>query len=372
METKDPEVLFQKYNEGKCSLEERILVEAFFIDKNVEALALSDIQLEKSIKRASLRQEVSTQSNTKRIILPIIIIAAVTVIAIIGVTWMLFFMESPLPVAYANDISPGTDKAILTLANGTKINLSNAKSGSLFNRSGIEILKIEDGTLVYKVGESTPNILEYNTISTPKGGHYKIVLPDGTKVWLNAGSSLTYRTSLNDGWVERKVVLVGEAYFEVIKMGQKTPFIVKTDKQEVIVLGTHFNINSYRDEADTKTTLLKGSVKVFSKGGDAILKPGEQSVTNDSTIQLNAVDIDQAVAWKNGEFMFSKELLGEIMKKIERWYDVDVVYVDQRLENKVFNGTISKFKNVSQVLKMLETTGEVKFKIEGRRITVMG
>ncbi|SMC98118.1 FecR family protein [Pedobacter nyackensis] len=373
MEIKDPGDLLQKDKEGKCSFEERVLVEMFHTKENVETSALSASELEKFARRVVVRSEVFSSPETKKMTLPlpIIMIAASITIAIVAVTWMLFFMESPVPVAYANDISPGTDTAILTLANGTKINLSEVRGGSLFNESGIEIIKIEDGTLVYKVVESKLNTLEYHTITTPKGGQYKIVLPDGTRVWLNAGSSLTYRTSLKSSLGERKVGLVGEAYFEVIKMKQKMPFIVKTDKQEVLVLGTHFNINSYKDEPDTKTTLLEGSVKVFSKGGDAILKPGQQSVTSSSTIQLSTADIDQAVAWKNGEFMFAKEDLAGIMKKIARWYNVEVVYADQQLENKIFNGTISKFKNVSQVLKMLEKTGEVKFKIEGRRITVM-
>jgi transmembrane sensor len=355
MKTNDPGDLLQKYNDG-----------------NYGFISLSDSELEESAKRVCLRSEALT-TGAKKMTLPlhhIIMIAAAITIAIIAGTWMLFFVESPAPAAYANDISPGTDTAILTLANGTKINLGDMKGGSLLNESGIEIIKVEDGTLVYKVVESKSNILEYNTITTPKGGQYKIVLPDGTRVWLNAASSLTYRASLNTSFGERKVHLLGEAYFEVVKK-QKMPFIVRTDKQEVIVLGTHFNINSYKDEPNTKTTLLEGSVKVFSKYGDAILKPGQQSVTSGSAIQLSRADIDQAVAWKNGEFMFSKELLSGIMKEISRWYNVDVVYADQQLENKVFNGTISKFKNVSHVLKMLEKTGEVKFKIEGRRITVM-
>lgn len=268
------------------------------------------------------------------------------------------------------DIPPGGNKAILTLADGKTITLNEAADGELVKAAGMVIRKTGQGELVYEVTGANAGAHTYNTISTPKGGTYQVILPDGTKVWLNAASTLRFPTSfvaLN----ERKIELSGEAYFEVAK-DAKHPFKVLTVKQEVQVLGTHFNISSYTDESVVKTTLLEGSVKVrnLQKADDVILRPGQQSVIAKGEIKVGMADVEEVLAWKNGVFVFNDEPLESIMKKVSRWYDVEVVY-DGVDKNKLFGGSVSRFDNVSKVLRQLELTGGVHFKIEEGRIIAM-
>lgn len=307
---------------------------------------------------------------------------AAAIFIILSLVGTLFMTpEHSPPATFANEVNPGTDKAILTLANGTKINLSVAKSGTLLKREGIEITKAEDGTLVYKISGSKSNASRYNTITTPRGGQYKIILSDGTKVWLNAASSLSYSASLNDGGTARRVKMSGEAYFEV-KKDKAHPFIVTTDKQELEVLGTHFNVSAYPDERSVKTTLLEGSVRISSRSSQdgagtspyrsgVILKPNQQSTLTQNNIQIAEVDTEEAVAWKNGEFIFQHKPLETIMLEISRWYNVDIVYKDKQVAQKLFGGVISRSEDISLVLSVLEVTGDVHFKVEGRKVTVM-
>jgi ferric-dicitrate binding protein FerR (iron transport regulator) len=280
---------------------------------------------------------------------------------------------SKTEVAPKDDIVPGGNKAVLTLANGKKINLTDVNIGTLAEQSNVQIAKIADGQLVYsilsdqQVRNNQKN--QYNTIETPKGGRYQMRLPDGTNVWLNSASRLTFPSSFSS-LSKRKVELSGEAYFEVAKDSSR-PFVVKTILQEVEVLGTHFNISSYEDESSVKTTLIEGSVKIVAKNGsDKILKPGQQSVLTEDNITVeNINEGQQALAWKNDQFIFESHDIQYVMRIISRWYNVEVEYVGAIPENK-FGGAISKFENISEVLKSLESTGRVKFKIEGRRILV--
>ncbi|TCC98850.1 FecR family protein [Pedobacter hiemivivus] len=308
-------------------------------------------------------------------------VAAAAILLIIGTPAYLYNAGSLFKddLADAKHIAIGKNTAILTLANGKQINLSDAVNGKLADESGISINKTSDGQLVYEVkgaaGRGDENRL--NKISTPKGGQYQVVLPDGSKVWLNAASSIKFPSDFV-GLNQRKVQLIGEAYFEVAK-DKSHPFIVQTDKQEVEVLGTHFNVNAYSDEELTKTTLLEGSVRVSLDGNSnavhvtnafVILKPGQQAVLADGPIKINQADTEEAVAWKNGYFKFNSESLSSIMRKLSRWYDVEVVYKGEISKDR-FGGTISRYKNVADVLEMLESTKLVKFKVEGRRIIVM-
>lgn len=286
-----------------------------------------------------------------------------------------------------NDIAPGKSAATLTLSNGHIMQLNESKTGVVVNASG---LKYNDGSIVEQVDPNVNQVNEVLTATTPRAGTYQFTLSDGTKVWLNADSKLKFASNLKNA-KQRIVELTGEAYFEVAPVyrvwsGQriKQPFLVKTSKQEVQVLGTHFNISSYADEANTKTTLLEGSVKVSSilkyknnrsdaeiKHKDVFLKPGQQSIlTEDDRIVVNVVDVAQAVAWKNSLFIFDHDDLEHIMKKISRWYDVDIVFLDESAKKELFSGRISCFEHFSEVLKKLSLTGAVKFKIEGRRILI--
>ncbi|WP_025144070.1 FecR family protein [Pedobacter jeongneungensis] len=272
---------------------------------------------------------------------------------------------------FATDVAPGKNKAILTLADGKKISLSDATTGNIAKEAGFSITKTADGQLVYNIAESE-NIEDtrLNTISTPNGGEWQIRLPDGSTVWLNAASSIQY--PLNIGTAKQRVVkLDGEAYFEVAK-DKAHPFIVETDKQSVEVLGTHFNINSYNDEIVTKTTLLEGSVRVSQKNTNQseILKPGEQSILSVSGIDVKGVDVDEAIAWKNGYFMFNNEKQVSILRKVARWYNVEVEYADPEAKEVMYYGTVSRFEKISKVLRKFEQTGEVRFDIKGNKLIV--
>jgi hypothetical protein len=271
-----------------------------------------------------------------------------------------------------NDILPGGNKATLTLANGKQILLTGARNGTLAVQGTVAVNKTADGKIVYNSSEkpSSNNVkaIVYNTMTTPRGGQYWVVLPDGSKVLLNAASSLTYPTTFSGN--ERKVELTGEAYFEVAHNAAK-PFRVYSKAQIVEVLGTHFNINTYDDEPAVKTTLLEGKVKVTStiQNQVRILQPGQQAFLNPLAFNISNVDVEEAIAWKNGLFMFESNDIQQIMRMVSRWYDVEVVYNGTSPADK-FSGSVSRFSNVSEVLNTLQLTRKVHFKIEGKRITV--
>ncbi len=270
-----------------------------------------------------------------------------------------------------HDIAPGGNKAILTLADGKKISLTDAKNGTLANQDVVNINKTQDGQLVYNISNhqnsNTQNSIAYNTIETPRGGQYHLTLADGTQVWLNAASSLRYPTTFTGK--ERIVELTGEAYFEVVH-NAKSPFKVISNGQEVEDIGTHFNINAYTDEPSTKTTLLEGAVRVSENNHSKILNPGQQASFKDNQVKVQDVDVENIIAWKNGQFNFNEEQLGNIMRQVARWYNLDISFQNNRLKEKTFSGITTRFANVSELLHVLEKTGEVKFKIDNKKITV--
>lgn len=305
--------------------------------------------------------------------------AAAAVLLMMLAAGLIFFKSEHVPLvktitAYNKpDILPGGNKAILTLPNGKQIVLTDSTIKQLANQAGGSIVKAANGILVYKANSLAGNLETgeaiFNTISTPRGGQYQVILPDGTHVWLNAASSLKFPAAFKGG--KRLVELSGEAYFEVTK-NKQMPFIVSTEDQKVEVLGTHFNVNSYADETSTKTTLLEGSVKVIAQAGQKLLTPGEQAQISKNTksIKVVPVSLEEAVAWKNGYFVFNDEKLESIMHRVSRWYDVDYEFEGNQ-GNLSFLGVIERSKNISSLLKVLESTGNVHFKIEGRKIIVM-
>lgn len=271
----------------------------------------------------------------------------------------------------ALDIAPGGNKAMLLLLSRERIDLTKVAKGKLLHQKGISISKTAEGKLTYNVNGSNQDSNLENTIVTPNGGQYQVNLPDGIKVWLNAASSLKFPLRFKDN--ERTVSLTGEAYFEVAKKYKdrgRLPFYVTTANQRIEVLGTHFNVNAYPTAKNTKTTLLEGAVKVLSFGDNrtkqqiSYLKPGEQAINNGAETKVSVVDAEEAMAWKNGLFIFNGQDLSEIMKEVERWYNVDVVFMIEALKKDVFNGSTSRFKNISELLEVLESTGSVHFKIE--------
>ncbi|MDB5121829.1 MAG: Anti-sigma factor [Sphingobacteriales bacterium] len=297
---------------------------------------------------------------------------AAAVVLLVSAFSLYFYKTNQDVSPTANDISPAKNVAQLTLANGRKILLSDAVKGKLDEEAGVRIEKTENGQLVYTVigsNNSGENNEAFNTIETPRGGKYKVNLPDGTQVWLNAASSLKYPTRFTGNL--RTVELDGEAYFEVAH-DKAHPFKVITDKQIVEVLGTHFNLNSYADESSVKTTLLEGSVKVLElkTKQTQLLKPGEQAVLETGSLEVKQADLSLEMAWKNGEFIFSSNDFRAEMRKISRWYDVDIVYSPDAPDDFQLGGFVSRSKNISEVLDLIELTGKVHFKVEGRRVLV--
>jgi len=274
-------------------------------------------------------------------------------------------------VHHQNDtILPGGNKAILTLADGSHVVLDTSRIGLLTQTGNIAIRKTAQGQIVYDLQQKAPHSITsettYNSIRTPAGGEYQVVLPDGSKVWLNALSTLTFPTQFLG--TERKVELSGEAYFEVEKDKEK-PFSVAVNGTTVQVLGTQFNIMGYPDEKSTNVTLLGGSVRVNKATFSKLIVPGQQAKVNDQ-IQVLDVETDQAIAWKNGLFVFDNENIQEIMRKIARWYDVEIAY-EGNITQKKFGGSISKYEQLADVLQIMEQTDVIHFKIQERRIWVM-
>jgi len=372
------EELFEKYRNGTLSDQERLDLDGWYLHHAKSAEPLQDAEVyAKRMKEMDNAFPFLPVTPVRKIKLWPRITAAASVVIVISFSLYFFKYRSveknQKTAGYAKvDIKPGGNKAYLTLANGKQIVLTYAVNGELAKQSGVKITKAADGQIVYEVTEhDEPSAMNngsaYNTIQTPKGGQYQVRLPDGTKVWLNAASSLTYPASflaLNN----RSVKLIGEAYFEVAKDKDK-PFLVATEKQTVEVLGTHFNVNSYPDEASTKTTLLEGAVKIMTKNSTKILKPGQEANVT-VNIDISTVNTEEAIAWKNGYFRFDDEQLESIMRKISRWYDVEVTYRDEALKTELFAAVTTRFANVSGLLKMLEQIGDAKFNIEGREIII--
>jgi transmembrane sensor len=266
-----------------------------------------------------------------------------------------------------NDIPPGGNNALLTLADGTTIVLDVAQNGVLAQQGNTKVIKL-NGKLDYSANSSATKEIVYNTISTPRGGQFQVELPDGSQVWLNAASSLRFPTSFV-GKV-RRVEISGEAYFEVAK-NKAMPFIVRVNDAEIQVLGTHFNVMAYNDEATLKTTLLEGAVKFVKEGINTMLKPGQQSqLTKEGQLKVvNDVDLTKVVAWKNGFFDFEGSDLETVAKQLSRWYDVEVIY-DRKIDD-LFYAKIPRNTKLSVVLKALELTGKVHFQIQGRKIIII-
>lgn len=263
------------------------------------------------------------------------------------------------------DVLPGGSRATLTLADGRKIDLIKAQKGVLANQVGSVVSKNSSGQISYKTTDKNNSAVNYNLIETPKGGEYQVVLPDGTKVWLNAASSLKYPTSFTS-FKERSVQLTGEAYFEVAH-NKSQPFRVKSENQTVEVLGTHFNIMAYTEEGAVTTTLLEGSVKVNKENISKIIKPGEESLVRNDIIVREA-DLDAAVAWKNGRTYFKDVDIPTMMRSLSRWYDIQVVYQGV-ISKELFSGGISRKSNLSALLKILEAGG-IHASIENGKLIV--
>jgi ferric-dicitrate binding protein FerR (iron transport regulator) len=273
-----------------------------------------------------------------------------------------------------NDAAPGGNKAILTLGDNSTIVLDSAGNGKLAQQGSSVVSKTKDGELKYEMGNPGSKIT-YNKLSTPRGGQYQLVLPDGSKVWLNSASSITFPTAFTGN--ERKVVITGEAYFEVahlqLSTGHKMPFKVEKGNVTIEVLGTHFNVNAYDDEDAIRTTLLEGKVKVVNgQKQAAILQPGEQALlAPDSALSINrSPDLDEVMAWKNGLFHFENADIKTVMRQLSRWYDIEVEYKGA-VKNEPLIMEIPRNTNLSDVLKVIGSTAGLRLTFEGKKVTVL-
>lgn len=307
--------------------------------------------------------------------------AAAVIIALLGIgSYWVFHNGAQKQIAltqeqrFKNDVAPGKNAAVLTLAGGRQIVLDSTARGTIGQQGNSTIVNTT-GQLVYNELQEKPAEILYNTLTTGSGNQYQLVLPDGSRVWLNAASSITYPSAFTGE--ERKVAITGEAYFEVASQTpegrhEKTPFIVHASGMEVKVLGTHFNINTYDDEEAMKTTLLEGRVKVTKGDNISLLRPGQQAVVPGDKGAIKVINdphIDEVMAWKNGAFIFNDATIESIMRQLARWYDVSVIYDTKITQH--FNADVPRDVPVSELLKLLELTDQVHFKIEGKKITVI-
>lgn len=360
--------LLEKYRVGVCSSEELSLLQNWISEGNFTEHQISESELQEEM--VLLDKKLSFFVKRRRFWLQAISTAAI-LICCVG---LFFYLkkDTNTKVIYAQkqEIVSGGNKATLTLSNGKKISLTDAPSGELVRETGISITKTASGQVVYEMtGAPTAATSDYNVIETPPGGQFKINLPDGTEIWLNAASKLRFPAVFKGR--ERRVQLTGEAYFQVAK-NKAMPFKVETKNNTIEVLGTHFNVNAYENERFMETTLLEGSVSVSSQSGLVKIKPDQQAQFDKNNSKMNVIPVDanDVIAWKNGYFLFEDESIERIMRKLARWYDIDVVYKGDFSKISLW-GNISRYKHISEVLQQLELTHTVHFKVEGRRVIVM-
>lgn len=378
MNQQEAKALLDRYNSGNCTPEERAMVESWFLTLKDEGSPASPEKISKvsqevweAIKPATEHQVITRQFPLWR---RIAVAASITLMVSIGA--LLYFNRhtnhNSQENVVKNDVAPGKQGATLTLANGKKIRLTEAVNGKLAQEAGVTITKSANGQLVYEIKGNAGEENIVNTLSTSNGETYQVRLPDGSAVWLNSASSLTYSANLiTDG--KRRVTLSGEGYFEVAK-DKVHPFIVATGAQEVEVLGTHFNVNSYADEPAVATTLLEGLVKVSSplRGREQtqILKPGFQVLNNGTNLRVQEADTEATIDWKEGDFNLEGLDFKVAMRKIARWYDVELIYDANLPDGIQTGGWISRNSKLSSILKLIEKSKQVHFKVEGRKVYV--
>lgn len=396
MEKQTGKQLLTKLKNGNISPDELKLLENWYEDYLSKELPFDNAQIflkDMKLLDKSFPFEIEKiyKKTTYKLWPRIVAIAAVMALMVFGVYLFNYNKRSITDNnLLVNDVAPGNIGATLTLGNGKKIKLTDATKGEIAREAGIVVNKTADGQLVYAVSGPTRSpgtslsketgASKYNTLSTAKGETYKVRLPDGSLVYLNAASSLTYTSSLIEHG-RRTVRLRGEGYFEISK-DKEHPFIVRTDNQDVEVLGTHFNINAYEDEQVVATTLIEGSVKVSMHalldrgvprrqiGNPKILKPGFQAINNGISIETKIANVERITDWKDGDFNLDGLDFRSAMRKIGRWYDIEVIYKTDLVEGIETGGWLSRNHKLSDVLKVIEKSGFVHFKLEGKKVYV--
>lgn len=376
--------MIQKCLDGTSTPEEKRMLDEWYYNFSPEDPGFLSDETEAAIGRrikSRLDEYVLHETGRHRSRKRSGFIRAAVILSVTGVALLLYYItagrgerekivQETAAAAPVTDIIPGSNKAILTLGDGSTMVLDTASNGQVGTQGNIKVIKLNSGQLKYlkgKQGQMTGGTI-YNTISTPKGGQYQVVLADGSKIWLNASSSLRFPTEFRDKI--REVEVTGEAYCEIVHNASK-PFRLKVKEMQVNVLGTHFDVMAYDNENAIKTTLLEGSLRVSNATGASLITPGQQAVLhkNGSFQLVSNADVEEAVAWKNGKFVFNSADIHTIMRQIERWYDVDISF--EREADLHFTGQLSRYINVSELLRKLELTNEVHFRIEKGKITVL-
>ncbi|GAA3950547.1 DUF4974 domain-containing protein [Pedobacter ginsengiterrae] len=374
------ELLANKWQEGTCTNAEQTELFEYYEQFGANKVEIpivfngnEDLYRDALYKKISNRIEIKRTSSVRLWLWSgaaavVFILSAVLINFKINSTQSHKLVKSrKLPVSK----NPIQKQPILIQNNGSVVQLRNAEHSGVQN--GFNVQQDNNGTLVYtitknKIGAANDKIL--NEIRTPVGQKLIVFLSDGTKVHLNAGSSFKFPNQFQSAI--RRVSLVGEAYFEVSKDKTK-PFIVSTANQDIEVLGTHFNVNAYENEAASRTTLVEGRVKIKPKflGKSTILLPGQQAVLENQNLTVAEVNTETALAWRSGYFIFNNEDLESIMRKLQRWYGIDVIYRNQKNPELTFAGAISQEKSLTSILKIIEETGDVRFSVSGRSVTVL-
>lgn len=380
MERNQLESLIRKYNAGQASAAEIDFLEQWYTSFEWDRTRLEDPELLEQLREKAWQEIIKSHTSESAIIrqLPSVTrrirwvrgIAVACVLLLLGCTaWFLLLKPdtATMPATVKQDVAPGKSGAILTLADGSQMVLDSLSNGIIARQNGAKV-EYKDGQVTYNKDNLTHTAISFNTMSTPRGRKYQLTLSDGTRVWLNAASSVTFPTAFSGN--ERAVTITGEVYFEVAKNARK-PFHVTANGMKVEVLGTHFNINAYTDEELVKTTLLEGSVRVLKDKNQQLLTPGQQAQLdrNNNIKLITDADIEHAMAWKNNLFFFKQADLKTVMRQLARWYDVDIVYAAGVPLNKHFEGEIPMDAMLSQILRGLEKNG-VHFRIEGKQLTV--
>ncbi|HEY0669831.1 MAG TPA: FecR domain-containing protein, partial [Sphingobacteriaceae bacterium] len=369
MELQEFNELFKKYEAGTLSEDERRLLEKWYNHYSTESKVQVDhSELEERLKSIAGKIPVRYQAAKIRRMYYRIAAAASVLIILTASAWWFYHRDIPQSQIVKNDIAPGSNKAVLTLADGRTIDLSESQRGIVVNDENINY---QDGSNLTVVSNDLKGGGENALLklTTPLGGTYQITLSDGTKVWLNAASTLKYPANFTEQ--VRKVEISGEAYFEVMPDANK-PFKVFSKGQSIEVLGTVFNVQVYADEPEVKTTLVEGSVQVVNRISKSVrkLKPGEQSLVLNSNTDIARVDVSEYTAWKDGLFRYNNQPLEDIMRNMSRWYRVKVVYENESLKHERFVGMVSRYSNISAALTVLEEVGGARFSVEGNTVTV--
>jgi transmembrane sensor len=375
MTKEEVQELIKKYTEGKCSPEERELLEDWADQRGAQKSWGWIDASQKAETRDRIWKKINLNppvySNHKLWLSGI----AAAIVLICSIAFYANQQSKRIPLNRAlvkkvKAVPTGAKTVTLTLADGTVHQLNNAAQGILAVENDIEIKKGNQGQLIYSQNESSATSgTALNTLNIPRGNLYQLQLADGTKVWLNSASSITYPSSFNKH--DRTVSLKGEAYFEVAK-DTKKPFIVNSRGVSIKVTGTHFNVSAYDDDEDLKATLLEGGVEVEKGGKKIALLPGEQAISKNFSTELTQVIIDptNVIAWRTGDFVFEGQDLRAVMRNLSRWYDVEVSFEGDLPYEKKVGGTFSKAKGMASLLNNLEKLMGIKFKVEGRRVTV--